>query len=87
MAGNRELVNQKAAAKGCGPWARNERTGTGAGASIVRPPRAMAYDRSSLSFYDLGIIVLLVAPARWLKPKVCFELPPQSVNATSNLQL
>jgi hypothetical protein len=36
----------------------------------------MAYDRSSMSFHDLGIIVLLVAPVRWLKPKVCFELPP-----------
>ena len=44
ITGNPECVNQRA-----GPSARNERTETGAGPSIVRPPRAMACGRNRIS--------------------------------------
>jgi hypothetical protein len=40
---------------------------------IVRIPD-LACNRSSIFFYDLGIIVLLIVSIRWLKPKVCFRL-------------
>ena len=34
----------------------------------------LACNRSSIFFYELGIIVLLIVSVRWLKPKVCIHL-------------